>query len=77
MVFANHGFWTSNDMHYQNLMANPVAEMKRRKLDDKCSSSLLDLIIGMLQADAQKRITIEQIKMHPWLQESCASQEEV
>lgn len=32
------------------------------------SEEVRDLIQGMLAADPEKRLTLEQVKMHPWLQ---------
>ena len=68
MMFANHAFWKSTDAHYNQLMANPRAAMKKRGLE--CSEVLLDLMVGMLNPDAEKRYNLNQINSHPWFQGS-------
>jgi serine/threonine protein kinase len=49
--------------------------MKQKKL--KCTDEFLDLLVGMLQPDPTKRITLEDIKAHPWLNDQAASQSEI
>lgn len=75
MRFANHAFWRSDDNHYKMLMSNPKATMEARKLE--CEPELLDLLVGMLQQDPEKRYKMTQIKEHPYLKGEIATKEQV
>lgn len=39
----------------------------------KADLTFLDLLIGLTQTDPKKRITLEQVKAHPWMKGETAS----
>jgi serine/threonine protein kinase len=73
--YAKFAFAASNDSYFRRLHRNPQQAMIDRNI--KASPEFLDLIVGLTQQDPKKRLTLEQVKAHPWLKGETAKPNEV
>lgn len=73
--YAKFAFAASNDSYYRRLHRNPEQAMKDRNIN--ASPEFLDLIVGLTQLDPKKRLTLEQVKNHPWMKGPTAKPNEV
>jgi len=68
-IYGNIPFQAENHFDlYQAILNNPVAFEE----DSEVSESLKDLLHRMLEKDPEKRITLSEIKDHPWTLEGLA-----
>lgn len=51
--------------------------MSKNKAEGFFSDEFKDLFIKMVQLDPTKRLTLEEVKKHPWMKEPVPKQEEV
>ena len=51
----------------QNVRLMNVLQKQKYKMTVPCSDSLIDLMDGLMEPDPEKRLTTEQVVMHPWV----------
>ncbi|EAS06166.2 protein kinase (macronuclear) [Tetrahymena thermophila SB210] len=69
-----------SDPFYRLLIEKKYAKywtILEKKTHIKCESSFIDLMNKLLEPNPQKRITLEEIKCHPWMHGEICSQEEL
>jgi serine/threonine protein kinase len=66
MHTAVEPFYQSNDKWHKQIMNNPNKALGNRGIDLSDSDGI-DLILKMIEINPEKRITMEEIKAHPWL----------
>lgn len=75
LKFAKFAFAQSNDSYYRRLHRDPLRAMKDRSIN--ADPAFLDLVVALTQHDPDKRITLEGVKQHQWMQGEMATPDEV
>ena len=75
LKFARFAWNTSVDDFYQRLHRNPAKALKKRGLT--AEKDFLDLFISLTYENPAKRLTLAQVRAHPWMKGDIAKIEEV
>jgi len=75
MCYGKFPFSEANDVYYRRMHKDPVKAMNVRKIN--ASPDFLNLVVGLTTPDPSKRLTMEQVKSHPWFDGPTASPEEL
>lgn len=78
LKFARFGFSQSNDAYYRRLQRDPVKAMHDRNIAIKEEDKVfLDLVVGLTKEDPEKRLSLDQVRAHPWMKGEMVSADDV
>ena len=67
MLFGTVPFKANNMQDLNAMIVKAKFSLKKRKRDKELSKDLKNLIRGLLEPDPSKRLTLDQVKKHPWI----------
>ena len=77
MRYAQFAFSSAHDdPFYKMLHKNPESFLEKRQLDET-DPDFISLVVGMTEKDPAKRLSLQQVREHPYLNKEKASKEQV
>ena len=74
MLTAMEPFHKADDLWHRRLLHNPIKTLEARKMEGMVDEDALDLILKMIQMNADDRISMNDILGHKWFNNGLANQ---
>lgn len=75
LKYAKFAFATSNDSYFRRLHRDPARAMADRKIP--YDATFMSLVCSLLKADPKQRMSLADVRKHPWMQGEVATANEV